>query len=485
MNQSSYENSEVICSSPAGISLRHSSPIPIQQPLQRMQQQPRFSTTSSPILPRTELTPPSTIVNVKYVVSLPSNAAENEVTSNKLNDSTESEVETQLSNSAPTTKSEMKTIRKVNRKLNRSELKIAQFGSYKEKWLPAALDDFSSIDNAVYECMRTDENPNYELMDEKRARLQSLDDSYYNNAIMAATSLSPALPPKTHLDPTVVAHPERTDDVYANQELIDTSKQSVKRAVPVPPRNEAGPVPPRTYRYESGDRPTTSSPSRIEPASDAYENLDLSQASVSPPPKPYCRPCEGLSNVLIRSSDGTSSGDCFALPPKTYRRTGDTYENTEMCCLDRNSCPTDVSYENHVLPGGAESPPPLPRKKLQRSQTERVSAEVKESIVEKLNLRLTIEPQACYSTDRRPDSSSDETRALIDIVSSSNGQQESKEVERDSSANSVRNSMHHNLIDDSPIDDKTLLSKYGSVWDGGEFFTEEKPNSGTGFVIKK
>eukprot|EP00794_Sanderia_malayensis_P015433 gene15433-17007_t len=351
-SQACYENADIPTFSPGQIGIRHSSPISIHEPsLQR-----HFSTTSGSIQGQEETGSPASlnIVSAQRIVSMPANGNRTEAEA-QLNSSTENEVETHLSNSAPTTQSEMKAFRKSNGKKHSAQMSTvtshrSSFGSYmKEKWLPQV---YQTTDNVVYECMTPDKPEQqevYELMTNNYSREsgQTDDSGCYENTMLSGKSSErkPPLPERTFR--TKKAYEEAPDD-----DLLGATAADNQWIIPA-----------KTYRNNDKDiHLVTRSVSCVT----SYENCQPSRFPSFDPMLPTktssVRP---RKYNLVGEEPSCPVNRTFELPPKTYKRCEMSYENVELQPKDRV---LSTSYENYSLPVD-DSPPPLPRKKSQQKQS--------------------------------------------------------------------------------------------------------------------
>ena len=380
-----------------------------------------------------------------HIVSLPCHNSENEPNESVLNLSSDSEFENALSCSAPTTKRELKAVRVSRRKQSETDefSHRASFGSYKQKQiLPDPVYQF--VDNLLYESMNTGQTyemmkDNFTLQEQKRYQ-----ETYEN--------VEPQKPNTSSSE---------TDSFSYENVVLGSRKQTGDH-------NTSPPLPPKTYRVSENEAPLPArtyrqpdkGPSRRHGYPDnSYENTDIqvrpkmySQTSAKLPPRTYKQLSSSYENAEICRKTSTSSKS--------------SYENCALSCSSNSaSYSLDTSYENFVIKEARDSsyencdledsPPPLPKKRLSRSDYERSLSPGSQS---------DSRPPSRISTGQKEKEQTviykiDESNTLTDSSIGTNVETEAYDSEK------------RNLIDDSPVH-KKLPCKYGTIWDGQEIANE-------------
>ena len=489
--------------------------------------------------------PRSTFVDTSHVISLPNHV--NHKQSNLvvvLNTSSESEAEQGLSNSAPTTKGEMKAakVAKRKQKVERTEelSHRVSFGSYKQKSQKARSSmTVPFADNAVYECMAMNENSavSYELMEDnvdrcdcrenyensiKRTEIVSENSSCYENVLLSSSKnesvaiRTPPLPPKmTRSVHNRMSLPPRTyrklnDESTAEAHNI-TRADMRKRASTTPPRTTYGQseelpifrrpdralndvyentamlpsrtyrqaediapvmsVPPRTYKSSNESYENVESPEVWKPSSSdfSYENFNFNQSSSSGKYRSDSmyetkmisaqQDAFSLSHPGMPPSEQHSSPNerVFSPNERAFSPKERTLSSTEQVFLGKFS--PDVLYENHDLRTAVDTPPPLPKKRSSRTESE-ISASPGQEVRPSSSIHME---KAIYENQ---ETKSYETRDLqVDLSNI-------REFNNQRLADGERN-----LIDDSPIH-RNLPTKYGTIWDGKEITQESESIEG-------
>eukprot|EP00112_Aurelia_sp_Birch-Aquarium-sp1_P007255 Seg179.4 transcript_id=Seg179.4/GoldUCD/mRNA.D3Y31 product="Leucine-rich repeat-containing protein 23" protein_id=Seg179.4/GoldUCD/D3Y31 len=333
----------------------HSNPIAIPKSPKHMGASLRVPLGQSPP-PTTGYMNPSppraTFVDPSHVISLPNNV--NHKQSNLvvvLNTSSESEAEQGLSNSAPTTKGEMKAAKVTKRKqrVERTEelSHRASFGSYKQKSQKTGSSTAAPfVDNAVYECMSMNENStvNYELMEDNANVDRCNDRENYEDRSQR----------------TNVRAEQDTSSCYENVSLSSPKDESVViRTPPLPPKMTRSvynrmSLPPRTYRKLSDESTTeTHNITRDDirkrasttPPSRTFGKAE-EPPTFRPPDKASHDVYENMATLPSRTYRKTADiAPVMSVPPRTYKSSNESYENVGPTEVWKPSS-SDLSYEN-------------------------------------------------------------------------------------------------------------------------------------------
>ena len=406
------------------------------------------------------------------MLSLPCHTYEADASSNDSALSAETALSGILSNSAPTTRNEMKAIRSTLRKQT-SEVedefsRKSSFGSYKQRKSVTRGEGISSqfADNLIYEYMKPEDTAEeqYETMEERSAAFDSGNiehDAYENFEVRhikstsiknqsrelcyenlplrqqtAEIDIGPILPKKTYrsLDSSAPVPPRtyrRTMESVVTQRLSYLRKESYE--------NTPITIPERTYRKDSGDVPTVVLPPRTyrQGSVEQYENTDLS------------RTCRSSASSSYENADFSRSS--ITAPSDS------SYVNYDLNRLFRTS--PDTSYENNDIRASLDTPPPLPKKKSSRTESE-CSSSVDDGEM-RASSRIGVEEAIVELADTELNKDSKD-------IGASRTMQVPTEV---------CDSQNCNLIDDSPIH-KKLQNKYVTIWDGQEHTKEDDDNSG-------
>lgn len=406
-----------------------------------------------------------------HIVSLPCHNAEADANLSALNVSSDSDVDGVLSSSAPTTKRELKAVQitQQEQQVDTADEFVprASFGSYKKK--PTITDPvYQYVDNVIYESMVAGQN--YEVMEETVILRKKPDvrEAYENIEYARDHNLRSENVPY--------------ENVYIESYERGTLTNELTPLPPLPPRTHSlsekeAPVPARTYRSLGK---ATSAVDDHEERSKLYDNSTVatnprttfdSDKSLKLPPRTYKTHSTSYGNTEINRKTSSSSKS--------------SYENYELSCSpDDCSFAFDSSYENRCISTTPDrsyekceiretndSPPPLPKKRLSRSDNER-----------SFSPSDALPRGTCENAREHKILDCKGEQVIVDAVKEQPHEAVESPLERNCKSEPC-DPKKQNLIDDSPVHVK-LTPKYGTIWNGQEITDHDDNKKGMKGVIK-